>query len=65
MNIEFRPQKVRIIIDSGYYFDLTNSPRVISLSVVRDVDTPSDTDTTWIMQFAQFVDHGNPKQVAR
>jgi peroxidase len=41
---------------------MANSPRVISLSVIRDIDAPSDTDTTWIMQFAQFVDHGKPTQ---
>lgn len=32
-------------------------PRLLSLSLIRDVYVPSESDTTWVMQFGQFVDH--------
>ncbi|XP_032786422.2 peroxidase [Daphnia magna] len=33
------------------------SPRLVSISVVLDVDAPHEMDTTWVMQYGQFVDH--------
>ncbi|KAK4015956.1 hypothetical protein OUZ56_030921 [Daphnia magna] len=33
------------------------SARLISTTVTRDVDAPSETDTTWVMQYGQFLDH--------
>ena len=33
------------------------SARLVSLNLVPDVDTPSDTDTSHVMQWGQFVDH--------
>ncbi|KZS13261.1 Peroxinectin [Daphnia magna] len=32
-------------------------PRLLSLSVVRDIDVPSDSDSTFVMQYGQFIDH--------
>jgi peroxidase len=29
---------------------------LLSLLLVRDLDVPSDTDTTFVMQYGQFVD---------
>ena len=33
-----------------------NRPRLLSLSVIRDIDVPSDSDTTFVMQYGQFID---------
>lgn len=33
-----------------------SSPRLLSLSVVRDIDVPSDSDSTFVMQYGQFID---------
>ena len=33
------------------------SPRLVSTTVARDVDSPSETETTWVMQYGQFIDH--------
>jgi hypothetical protein len=29
----------------------------VSTTVARDIDSPSQTDTTWVMQYGQFIDH--------
>ncbi|XP_046438483.1 peroxidase-like [Daphnia pulex] len=33
------------------------SARLVSTTVARDIDSPSQTDTTWVMQYGQFIDH--------
>lgn len=33
------------------------SARLVSISVVPDIDAPSEVDTLWVMQYGQFVDH--------
>ncbi len=33
------------------------SPRLVSISVVPDIDSPHETDTMWVMQYGQFLDH--------
>lgn len=30
---------------------------MVSISVVPDIDAPHETDTLWVMQYGQFVDH--------
>jgi hypothetical protein len=35
-----------------------NRPRVVSLTVVRDVEARSETDSIFVMQFGQVIDHG-------
>ena len=34
-----------------------NSPRLVSISIVQDIDSPAETNTLWVMQFGQFLDH--------
>ena len=34
-----------------------NSPRLVSISIVQDIDSPADTNTLWTMQFGQFITH--------
>jgi hypothetical protein len=29
----------------------------VSTTVAVDIDSPSQTDTTWVMQYGQFIDH--------
>ena len=33
------------------------SARLVSISIVPDIDAPSEVDTLWVMQYGQFVDH--------
>lgn len=33
------------------------SARLVSISVVPDIDNPHETGTLWVMQYGQFVDH--------
>ena len=33
------------------------SPRLVSISVVIDIDAPHETDTNWVTLYGQFVDH--------
>ncbi|EFX86585.1 hypothetical protein DAPPUDRAFT_307784 [Daphnia pulex] len=33
------------------------SPRLVSISVVHDLDRPSETGTVWLMQYGQLLDH--------
>ncbi|XP_057375077.2 peroxidase-like [Daphnia carinata] len=33
------------------------SPRLVSTTLVRDEDKPSESTTIWFMQFGQFIDH--------
>ncbi|KAK4008470.1 hypothetical protein OUZ56_013610 [Daphnia magna] len=33
------------------------SPRLVSISVVLDKNTPSEAETTWVMQYGQFLAH--------
>ncbi|EFX80428.1 hypothetical protein DAPPUDRAFT_304119 [Daphnia pulex] len=39
------------------------SPRVVSLTVVRDVEAPSETDSIFVMQFGQVIDHADGSPV--
>jgi hypothetical protein len=55
---------------TGYYHSLRNwvtekylirvlncSARLVSTTVAVDIDSPSQSDTTWVMQYGQFIDH--------
>ncbi|EFX63496.1 hypothetical protein DAPPUDRAFT_268331 [Daphnia pulex] len=33
------------------------SARLVSTTVAVDIDSPSQSDTTWVMQYGQFIDH--------
>ena len=33
------------------------SPRLVSISVVLDKSSPSEAETTWVMQYGQFLAH--------
>ena len=33
------------------------SPRLVSISIVQDIDSPDKTNTLWLMQYGQFINH--------
>lgn len=46
-----------------YSFQSLYSARVVSLTVVRDDEVLSETDTIFVMQFGQIVDHGKRNKI--
>ena len=52
-----RYDSLRNWLTEKYLIRANCSARLVSTTVAVDIDSPSQSDTTWVMQYGQFIDH--------